>query len=664
MSFIKVQAQQAISASQNLMDFVIPASFGGIDMDRSYLQLISRVETTTKDPATGVGIHNFNCSFDVSMDHQRGALNNSVLIRNTRLSSSKKGQLESVRRADLLNQTLQHYTRNSADRQGCQYKDLSQTADPHNQVQSIYRNLVGNGSVVSTEVESPVRIEMRDLFGLGRSRLNLNSLGDLHIHLEGNFNDSGTDKLLTEVPNGLPYVIVDESLNEDMGQTIKNLNGENRFWKTNVATGTKSSKVLLIQVETPAAGIEHSIDALTDKSNSPYYVGQKLGFWTADKADKGSLSKAAVIEQIEFIQSTPNEDGAKSRGYQIKLTFATDWCDGTGVTADPTEIFLYPIKAATAKWKLLRAELVLCQINNAPKSTGITYKTYNTIEDFAASTTEFQRQYQLPANAIANLVCFDSNPSVSNSNDATITSYTLRSDNVDIVNRPINISTNVALGRQRDPLHAIMLEKTLSRMNLPFKNYTEVFPTAVVEPHTLLTFDPGETGLMLGHLDHNVVFNDSAFTGLAQGTYNDVPVTVPAGTDGKDATLEIVMGAGTAFLDIETIYFSAAGTGYKVGDVLTVTATTPATGKFTITLQEYMFASDTDGHGFGLPNVNEVIPTIGGATDTNDKQGVLVLPAPLPLTSQPKLFQINITKSTATPMNLVQFQQVIRQIKF
>jgi hypothetical protein len=173
----------------------------------------------------------------------------------------------------------------------------------------------------------------------------------------------------------------------------------------------------------------------------------------------------------------------------------------------------------------------------------------------------------------------------------------------------------------------------------------------------------------LGKLDHDVVFNDSAFTGVTAGTYTAVPVTVPDGTKGLGAKLEIVVGAGTNFAAITTIYFSDAGTGYKVGDVLTVDAAVAPflgagkSGSFTITLQEYMFASATDGHGFGLPNVNEVIPSIGGDTATNDKQGVLVLPAPLPLTSQPKLFQINISKDDG-PMNLVQFQQVIRQIKF
>ena len=115
MSFVKVQCQQAISPNQNLMDFVIPSSFGGIDMDRSYLQILSTITTTDKGTTTGV--HNFNTSWNGTL---QGALYNSALIRNTRLSSSKKGQLEDIRRSDLLHQILQHYSMNTAEQQGCQ----------------------------------------------------------------------------------------------------------------------------------------------------------------------------------------------------------------------------------------------------------------------------------------------------------------------------------------------------------------------------------------------------------------------------------------------------------------------------------------------------------------------------------------------------------------
>tara|TARA_R110000796_G_scaffold245413_2_gene369615 strand:- start:7170 stop:9047 length:1878 start_codon:yes stop_codon:yes gene_type:complete len=625
------------------MDFVIPSSFGGIDMDRSYLQILSTITTTDKGTTTGV--HNFNTSWNGTL---QGALYNSALIRNTRLSSSKKGQLEDIRRSDLLHQILQHYSMNTADQQGCQYKDLSQIADPHTQVNSLYRNLVGRGSIKSTEVEAPVRIEMRDLLGLGRSQLNLNALGNLHLHLEGNFLDVVT---LHEVANG---VKVDDiaSLNIPVLDSLNPF--EALYYKVNVAV-TANQTVLTIPT---TFGTIPEANAFVNKSNAPYWVGQKLGFFVADTTDNGKLTPA-VITQIDFVQSAPEGNASTCRGWQIQLTFGGTGIANAAFASGAQDVYIFPIQAESATWNIGRAELVLCVIPNAPKSSGIQYKSYNTIEDFAPETTSFQRQYQLPANAVANLICFDTNPSNHNSYDSTITSYTLRSDNVDLVNRPIAIhSANHAAGRPRDPLHAIMLEKTLARMGVPFKNYTEVYPSAMKANTHLLKTSTVATTLELGAL---VGIANSGFTNVG-GTFTDLPTsTTDATAKGAGALMRVIIGAGADFANITAMSFVDGGNGlYKPGDVVQLdgdSGTLTGGGDLQVTLKSFHF----DG---GLPFIQNTLPSVGGTTDTDNGQGVLVLPAPLPLTAQPKLFQINIEKSSATDMNLVQFQQMIRQVKF
>ena len=649
MSFVKVQAQQTISSNQNLMDFVIPASFGGVDMDRSYLQLLSTIVTT--DAGGLNGVHNFNASFAVGSN--RAALSNSCLIRNTRLSTSKKGQLENVRRADLLNQTIQHYSRNTADNQGCQFKDLTQTSDPHTQVQSIYRNLNGSGTTISTNVEAPVRIEMRDMFGLGRSKLNLNSLGDIHIHLEGNFNTASGVVEITETPNGVKA----GNIAALTGEIITALNPYPNYWIVPAfpqVNGSAQSSILIPLTFTDA----NAANLFVVQSNSPYWVGQKIGFTTPDPGDQGKMATPRTITRIDFVQSVSDSDSNVARGWQIRLTFNGDWLT-TGNLSGEVPIFLIPIKAESATWSLVRAELVLCLIDKPPNSSGIQYKTYNTIEDFAAPTTSFQRQYQLPPNAIANLVCFDSNPSDHNSYDSTIKSYTLRSDNVDLVNRPITISASHTTGRPRDPLHAIMLEKTLARMGVPFKNYTEVFPTAMTLPTTLIEGTSGTAfDLQLGPLAGGQLADGStALTGITANTYPGVEVSDGSGTG---ATVTVITTGGETYDEITGLYFDAVGSGYKVGDVLKIKGDSilgGGAGFFTITLRDYNFTTH------GLPKVEATLPSVGGNEVSNNGQGVLVLPAPLPLTSIPKLFQINIEKDTGS-MNLVMFQQLIRQVKF
>ena len=119
MSYIKVQANQAtISPTQNLLDFEVPDYINGVDMEKSFININYTITTEETDDTTGVGVHNFITLFNGIGANKSNGLFNSCLVRNVSLTAQRGGQLESIQRADLINQVKQQFTKNIGDIQG------------------------------------------------------------------------------------------------------------------------------------------------------------------------------------------------------------------------------------------------------------------------------------------------------------------------------------------------------------------------------------------------------------------------------------------------------------------------------------------------------------------------------------------------------------------
>ena len=160
MSYIKIQANQAtISPSQNLMDFEVPDYIAGIDLGKSFINI-----------------------------NYTGALFNSCLVRNCQLTASKVGQLESIQRADLINQIKQQYAKTVGDIQGDAHQSIMSLPQHFNYGMDQSRRLVMEGTEVSTERTGVMRVELKDVLGLGESTLNLSMMGSLRLHVEANLN--------------------------------------------------------------------------------------------------------------------------------------------------------------------------------------------------------------------------------------------------------------------------------------------------------------------------------------------------------------------------------------------------------------------------------------------------------------------------------------------
>ena len=517
-NFVKIQAQQStISASQNLIDFEIPEHLQGVDLSKSFINIKCRI---TENDATIDGvtpIYNYALKFNgVGGANAPCMLPNSSLVRNCHLTSSKVGQLESLRRADLFNAVKHHYSSNLGDSFGEQSSSIgqlpswNQTAAPAG-----LRNILIDGGAMSTNEDSAFRVNLKDVLGLGNSVLNLNQLGSLRLHVEANLNKFS----LLPIPVVTTAGVATSNHNEYFKQT------------TLGATIPVGSQPTEIQVVLRGAANVDGANCLNDRSNCPYWVGQLINVVVAPVTD-ALLQQTAIITAMEWVDS---EDGlvptTATTGQIIKLTLNRSYLNAVS-TAAITGLDIAPIVAINPELEYLGAEIVLATTVAPPVAKGLMYRTFTTQEDYASATTSFQNMYQLPANAIANLVCFDTTSSAtdfSNSWDKDVSQYQLFVDNIPVTDRPVNINTVTGEGRMPDSLHGIMLEKTLSEMGIEFKNYTET----QLQPLNAAGTD---------------INNDMLLTQPSKGDYVGVlvlPSVLPASNGSKLFQINITKSAST-----------------------------------------------------------------------------------------------------------------------
>ena len=468
MSYIKVQANQAtISPTQNLLDFEVPDFINGIDMEKSFININYTITTTETDDTTGVGVHNFITMFNGIGTHNSNGLFNSCLVRNVSLTAQRGGQLESIQRADLINQVKQQFTKNIGDIQGDLHESILNLPTKLNYGANQARNLVTVGTMgTSTDVtryerEGVMRVNLKDVLGLGSSVLNLQQLGALRLHMEANLNKF----TIKEVPcfNGVD---------------IKG--GHPGYWAT-------SSVPLAIAAANPTE-LNFADGGLSflSKKNCPFHVGMKVNF-VLTQAGAHNTTEDAVIKSMTWVTVTATAGPPiVSAGTNCVVEFSNAILDGVVDTTEITGIAMYPVYAATATLEYTKAELVVKTVASPPVARGLQYRTFETTQDFAGASTTFNRSYEVAGNAIASLICFDtatSGTEFSASSEPDLEQYQLFVDNVGQTDRPVPIRTAAPFSKH--PLHGIFLEKSLELMGLPYKNNLDTLPKQINGAATL-----------------------------------------------------------------------------------------------------------------------------------------------------------------------------------
>mgnify|MGYP003109842331 CR=1 FL=1 len=540
MSYIKIQANQAtISATQNLVDFDIPSYMAGIDMNESFINLTYTITDTEPAATAGStttvdGIHNYIHVFNGVGENSSGVLHNSALVRRATLTATKAGQLESIQRADLVMEVKQLLTKNIGDFQGASHEQIANIPNQWNYGSCSCRNLVTEGVVTSTTRDGVMRVNLKDILGLGESTLNLNQLGDMRLSLECNL-----DKFtLKEVPtlDGTAFKR-DAGLQE--GPTIMTTalgaNAVDYYSGDKAVTvGNPTDNTLDI----PLIG-----DSFIAKKNMPFWVGQKVNFILqgatpgTDDPTNADVNDVTITE-ILFRSTAGSTDPNIPSLTTVTLTFSANITAGNIATNPLAKVVVAPIYAATKTHTWKRAELVCKSVRNPPVSRGLSYRTYQTIQDFAAATLSLQRTYEMPRDGVASLVCFDTSTATdtfSGSWDAFVNEYQVFVDNVGITDRPVPIQ--ITAPRTKGALHNVILEKTLEEMGLDYKNNLDVMPSQISNAEDFDNADFNTEGSVINNSE--VMDSINASNGLLT-----LPVMYKQDGTPKLMTIHVRRGAG------------------------------------------------------------------------------------------------------------------------
>jgi hypothetical protein len=412
--YIKLVANQGgpFTASQNLVDYNIPSD-GVYNLRDSYITLNVKVDVTETETATGQGVYITNLEWATSgTDHPK--FQNVSLVKNCSLSCARKGQIENLRRVDILRQNMATLTKNQRTRFDESYLAANQLIDPINGGQfGIGQDITKEGSQKSRNLEIvPVQIALHDLFDFCHTtEFDTMKAGATRIHLELN-----VDKI-SAVQSNLrsSWANADFKLMNDVTAT---------------ADGEEVTSLVVTQ-KVPSLNV------------SPFYVGQKLEV-SGDNNGVAITPQNAVIKSISRTSA-----GVMTLTFENSIvTLAT-----TGHVFNNIEVDVVAFASATVEFSF--AEIALKRVMNPMGMDEIDYSTFSTDESNGNSLTSYQRQFQVEPEAVNVLVMFPSADDDLLSVNNDVNSFRFRINNHDATDRDVS---------KDSPLYYDRLGMTLGNM--------------------------------------------------------------------------------------------------------------------------------------------------------------------------------------------------------
>lgn len=430
--FVKIPSREGGKFTQlnNRINFDLEA--GSVyDLSQSYLNLYSRVDTTDAvgKEAGGEGIYNFKIGH---ADEIRYAPENITLIKNCRLTSSLKGQVEDIRDVNHLRANLKLYTESKNTQEGHKYSKLGQVDDKQTEMrENIYREFHKEGKVISREMVAPVRIPMTELFETAAFPLRCDKLGACRVHLELDF-----DKITTS-----------------MVETHQTADYE-KFTQMDDVTYVNAGDLSVLELSSELEQLELS----------PFFVGCKVAI-AYTHPTRGAETKYQTVKEIEYDQET----GA------LTLTLNGDF-DDVPVAGNYTNITAIVQNAGTRSFAIDYAELTVAEMVKPPAAPSMLQYTTWTTEQFNALGAEnFQRIFQMEPEAVNMMLFFTD--SILSYKDG-LESFRIRIDNEDVTDRDIEVSndfnTGLDIGYRRDNVYYDLLNKTMLNSGLSLKSLNEM----------------------------------------------------------------------------------------------------------------------------------------------------------------------------------------------
>ena len=207
-NIVKLPAQQAtFNATNRLVDLIIPSNSGIYNLAETYIAIECRVddlELDTTDAANGqlptageflpaadaVADVRLNIKHHANVDtiYDTCAVPIECLVRNCSMTSSTRGKISDIRRADTLLGTMKAYTLDKEDIETRSLAGFAPAAKSNPWASGRFAALVGVGDTASAYKTHELRIMLKDLFSIAEMADEWDTAvyGDLRIHCELN----------------------------------------------------------------------------------------------------------------------------------------------------------------------------------------------------------------------------------------------------------------------------------------------------------------------------------------------------------------------------------------------------------------------------------------------------------------------------------------------
>lgn len=442
---IKLNSVQGgpFTTSQNRITFEIPND-AVYDLSESHINLNFRIEAEEKETVSGVGVYCVGVNWD---NNTNANPPNSALVKNCSLRSSRNGNIENIRRSDLISTSIRQFNKTALQIVGDNYKSFSQVPSNINeQNATIYQNINKIGQTKSEQnTIPPVKIPLSDLFDFCNQAVEIDTTrtGVMTIECELNI-----DKLITSEP-----------FRE--GEWLPAWTEEN--WEDVTTEGPANQITTTFQVD--------------NLNQSPLWVGKKiLVSGTGTGGATPIVAEPAVISSIVW-----NNNGS------MTLEFELEW--GNVASGESfTNIKIEEESLTSSELSVDFGELVLKKLAKEKSDFSvIEYSTFSTEQGNGNGLENFQRQYQIEAESDAVVIGFFDDAFDGINSLQVLDNYRLRLNNVDLTDRDVNMPS---------PLHKDRLNMAMTQMKIQVRNMTLV-PSSLTLKDLVGVFSPAQSDTVL-----------------------------------------------------------------------------------------------------------------------------------------------------------------------
>ena len=433
--------------TQNLVDFIIPKGMV-IDMSKSHLLINCDIQN---DGSAGITNSNLiKTSF--ARDESYGLAPSSIMVKHASMEFENVGKVEDIRDVNVLKSNMNLYDKDPIEKVCSSYNGFNGINDGNNLSSSPFRDLVKEGTVASVNKSHDIRVDMKELFGLGEvKQLDTGKYGQGMVHLTLDLDDISFQNYNGETAD-------DAQGGAYWSRVERRSNSNAAALSSNGSVGTRGAIGTGTIANADVAGAVYQMTRSYDSiEDSPFHVGQQLKFSFTNGANPGVAG-----------EETKTVNGISYNSATGKISLTVDTALTAGGAGDLTLVKVFGKDSPANSFVVNNVTLVLYEDTSgeSPPSS-IQYKTYTVERDTENAITAYSKMFYVEPECANMIVCCpdgDTDGGATPSkyiSDLDISDYRLRVNGHDLTNRPIKMNT---------PEHYDRLGRTFLNMEHPLKS--------------------------------------------------------------------------------------------------------------------------------------------------------------------------------------------------